>query len=161
MKTTDIIDSEQRHDYSVHPQDSPLDVVFRMKHLRPAFELRAHWNYNNLVGASSQSYLFRELLKSVRPCKMYMLGSYLVEKYSDMTYTQFVKERIFRPLNMKSTTYVPSEAANTGKTTQTWTGFGRRLPWWFTDDQVPLNAGAGGVISNALDMASTFRRSNL
>ena len=86
---------------------------------------------------------------------MYILGSHLISKYSGMPYTSYINQRIFTPLNMTSTTYKPSEAAASGKATENWTGTGkgrRRIPWWFSDDMVELNAGPGGVISNVPDM---------
>lgn len=57
---------------------------------------------------------------------------------------------------MTSTTYSPSEALASGKATENWTAFGRRIPWWFTDDQVQLNAGPGGVISSVPDLVSVL-----
>lgn len=153
----------------MHPQDTPLDVVLRMKHLRPAFELRAHWNYNNLVNPlSPHSSLLMTIIHAFSTLflipihqpplfeQMYILGSHLISKYSGMPYTEYIKQRIFTPLNMTSTTYKPSEAAASGKATENWTGKGRRIPWWFSDDMVELNAGPGGVISNVPDMVRSF-----
>ena len=37
--------------------DSALDILRRMRHLRPAFELREKWHYNNLVCLNSRSLL--------------------------------------------------------------------------------------------------------
>ncbi|CAL1697760.1 unnamed protein product [Somion occarium] len=125
-----------RHDYSVKRTDSTLDIIQRMRYLRPAFELRQRWSYNNL---------------------MYMLGSHLVSKYSGMPYTEYIKTRIFDPLNMKSTTFSESVASRDGKLTQTWTRFGRRIPFWFSDDMVELNSGPGGVISSVVDMTQWLK----
>ncbi|KZT23833.1 beta-lactamase/transpeptidase-like protein [Neolentinus lepideus HHB14362 ss-1] len=119
-----------RHDYSYGPYDSPKDTVLRMKHLRPAYELREHWHYNN---------------------QMYVTASYIISKYAG-SYMTFVKERIFKPLNMTSTTFSPKEAIASGKVTATWTHKGRRIPFWFTEDVIELQAGAGGVTSSAEDM---------
>ena len=69
----------------------------------------------------------------------------------------FVRQRIWQPLNMNSTTYYPSEAAAAGKLSQFWTGNnGRRIPPWFADENVSLNAGPGGVISSTADMVSCW-----
>ncbi|EKM60499.1 uncharacterized protein PHACADRAFT_179759, partial [Phanerochaete carnosa HHB-10118-sp] len=38
-----------RHDFSYHPTDKPVDVIRRMRYLRPAFELRQRYHYNNQV----------------------------------------------------------------------------------------------------------------
>ncbi|TFK57591.1 beta-lactamase/transpeptidase-like protein [Heliocybe sulcata] len=119
-----------RHDYSYGPYDSPQDIVTHMKHLRPAYELREHWHYNN---------------------QMYVTASYIISKYAG-PYMTFVKERIFKPLNMTSTTFSPEEAIASGKLTVTWTHTGRRIPFWFTEDTIELQAGAGGVTSSAEDM---------
>jgi hypothetical protein len=54
---------------------------------------------------------------------------------------------------MSSSTFSPAKAAKTGNFTQGWTKDGRLLPEWFPEDMVMLMAGAGGVISSAVDMA--------
>ena len=38
-----------RHDASYGPSDTPQDMITRLKHLRPAFELREQFSYNNIV----------------------------------------------------------------------------------------------------------------
>ena len=81
-----------------------------------------------------------------------MLGAHVVAKYTNMTYGSFVAERIFKPLNMTSTSFSPSEAAKTGRLTQTWTRGVRRVPFWMSDAEDDLFAGAGGAISNVEDM---------
>jgi hypothetical protein len=86
-----------------------------------------------------------------------MVASYIIETYSGKHYTSFVEDRIFAPLGMSSSTFSPAKAAKTGKFTQGWTSSGRLLPEWFSEDMVPLMAGPGGVISNAVDMAGTSR----
>ncbi|KAH7914454.1 beta-lactamase/transpeptidase-like protein [Hygrophoropsis aurantiaca] len=121
-----------RHDYSYGPYDTPFDAVVRMKYLRPAFELREKWSYNN---------------------QMFMVGAHIIATYSGMPYTTFVSERIFSPLGMSSTTFSPGKAERSGHLTQGWTRLGRRLPEWFTEDIAELKAGPGGVISSAVDMS--------
>ncbi|KAG2128999.1 beta-lactamase/transpeptidase-like protein [Suillus clintonianus] len=121
-----------RHDYSYGPYDSPKDDVLRMRYLRPAFELREQWSYNN---------------------KMFTAVAHIVETYSAQTYTSFVEDRIFTPLGMSSSTYSPAKAGKTGKFTQGWTSNGRLLPECFTEEMATLMAGAGGVISSAVDMS--------
>ncbi|KAI0326062.1 beta-lactamase/transpeptidase-like protein [Cubamyces sp. BRFM 1775] len=73
-------------------------------------------------------------------------------QYANMSYGSFVAERIFEPLNMTSTSFSPSEAAKTGRLTQTWTRGVRRVPFWMSDAEDDLFAGAGGAISNVEDM---------
>ena len=83
---------------------------------------------------------------------MYMLGSYIVSHYANATFADFVHERIFKPVRMSDTTISPSAAARSGKLSDSWTKDGRRIPFWFSDVNAG-NAGAGGVISSAEDMA--------
>ncbi|EIW63119.1 beta-lactamase/transpeptidase-like protein [Trametes versicolor FP-101664 SS1] len=123
-----------RHDFSYAVGDTAQDIVLRMRHLRTAYELREKYSYNN---------------------QMFMLGAHIVAKYANTSYPAFVTERLFKPLNMSSTSLWPSEAHASGKLSQAWTRTGRRTPFWFTDEAVPLNAGAGGIISSAEDMART------
>ncbi|KAG2030659.1 beta-lactamase/transpeptidase-like protein, partial [Suillus americanus] len=121
-----------RHDYSYGPHDSPKDDVLRMRYLRPAFELREQWSYNN---------------------KMFTTAAHIIETYSAQTYTSFVEDRIFTPLGMTSSTFSPAKAGKTGRFTQGWTSSGRLIPECFTEEIVELMAGAGGVISSAVDMS--------
>ncbi|KAG2141566.1 beta-lactamase/transpeptidase-like protein [Suillus cothurnatus] len=120
------------HDLSYGPDDSPKDDVLRMRYLRPAFELREQWSYNN---------------------KMFMAAAHIIETYSAQTYISFVEDRIFTPLGMTSSTFSPAKAEETGRFTQGWAGNGRLLPECFTEEVVPLIAGPGGVISSAVDMS--------
>ncbi|KAI0063204.1 beta-lactamase/transpeptidase-like protein [Artomyces pyxidatus] len=117
-----------RHDYSYGPTDSTSTVLKKLQSLRPAFELREQWTYNNMVGST--------------------LGSWR------RNYIKFVTDRIFTPLNMSSTTFSFNAANASGKATQTFTASGRRIPWWITDSEVELVAGPGGVISSVVDMSS-------
>jgi len=122
-----------RHDNAVGPFDTPKDIVLGLHTLEPHAELRETWSYNNM---------------------MYITAAHIISTYAG-SFTAFVKERIFDPLNMTSTTYSLSEAIRSGEITQAWTsiGNGRRIPYWFNDDVIQLVAGAGGIISSAADMA--------
>ena len=84
---------------------------------------------------------------------MYMLSSYIISHYAG-SYTSFIKERIFSPLNMSSTTFFLSEALRSGEMTHSWTQNGRRIPQWFPDNLTELVAGPGGIISSVEDMVS-------
>ena len=83
---------------------------------------------------------------------MYMLGSHIATLYAGKPYAEFAEERIFKPLDMSSTTFSPSKAQGSGKLSDSWTKDGRRIPFWFDDDMIALKAGAGGVISSTEDM---------
>ncbi|GJE94198.1 beta-lactamase/transpeptidase-like protein [Phanerochaete sordida] len=120
-----------RHEMSYRRRDKPIDVVRRMRHLRPAFELRERWHYNN---------------------QLYTLGAHILSTYAAMPYTEFVEERIWKRLDMSSTTFSPDAAARGGRLTQAWTSGGRRIPIWFNEAEIDLHAGYGGIISNVVDM---------
>lgn len=84
---------------------------------------------------------------------MYYFGAHIISTYSKKSYQDFVKERIFDPLNMSSTTYSPQEANATGLLSQSWAFVGRRIPLVIEDPSTAkLIAGAGGVISDVVDM---------
>jgi CubicO group peptidase (beta-lactamase class C family) len=87
-----------------------------------------------------------------------MISAHIISHYAG-SYTSFVKDRIFNPLNMTSTTFYPSEAVQSGEMTQAWTKNGRRIPQWFTDDVVELMCGPGGVISNGDDIVRVTSKS--
>ncbi|KAF8132830.1 beta-lactamase/transpeptidase-like protein [Boletus edulis] len=120
-----------RHDAAYGPSDMPLDMIGRLRYLRPAFELREQWSYNNI---------------------MYMVATHVIETYAGQLYTSFVQERIFVPLGMTSTTFSPAEAEASGQMTHGWTSEGRRVPECFNEETAFAMAGPGGIISNAIDM---------
>ncbi|KAJ7778998.1 beta-lactamase/transpeptidase-like protein [Mycena metata] len=120
------------HEYSYTADESPRDIVVRMRNLRTAYELRQYWEYCN---------------------QMYITASYIVSKYSGMSYRDFVEKRIMLPLNMTSSTLHPDRANATGTMAQNWSPLGRRIPFFLPESQAELIAGAGGVISTAEDMA--------
>ncbi|EIN12842.1 beta-lactamase/transpeptidase-like protein [Punctularia strigosozonata HHB-11173 SS5] len=119
-----------RHDNMYAPSESPLDIVRKLRHLRPTRELRQQYHYNNA---------------------MYITGSHIVETLSGMSYEDYVASRIFGPLNMDVTTFFPSRADPT-HLSHCWTEGGRRVPFPFDDQGAKLIAGAGGVISSVTDM---------
>ncbi|KAF7350188.1 Beta-lactamase domain-containing protein [Mycena venus] len=120
-----------RHDGSYSPEDSPRDLVLRMRDLRAAYEFRQLFEYNN---------------------QMYIAGSYVVSKFSGMAYRDFVETRIMLPLNMSSSTMHPDRVSENDTFSQTWTPTKRRIPFFITEHTADLIAGAGGVISSAKDM---------
>ncbi|EJF60228.1 beta-lactamase/transpeptidase-like protein [Dichomitus squalens LYAD-421 SS1] len=120
-----------RHDHSYRPSDALEDIVRRMRLLRTSYELREKFSYNN---------------------QLYMLGAYLVSHYANTSYPDFVEDRLFRPLGMRTSTFSYSVANTSGLLTDSWTGFGRRIPFWLDDSVREFKAGAGGVISSAQDM---------
>jgi len=122
-----------RHDRSYSLKDTARDVIKRMKHLRPAYEPRQKFAYNN---------------------QMFSTGAYIVKKYSSTNdYPAFINDRIFTPLGMKSSTFSASAAQGSGNLSQSWTAHSQRIPFWYTDFSVDTIAGAGGVISNVVDLS--------
>ena len=83
---------------------------------------------------------------------MYMVAQHIITKYSGMDFTTFVEQRIFQPLNMSSTTYSVTAAHASGRLTQTWTPFGRRIPNRGGSVNPELLPGAAGVISSVEDL---------
>jgi len=122
-----------RHDGSYSPKDTAQDVIKRMKYLRPTYEPRQKFAYNN---------------------QMFSTGAHIVKKYSPKhDYPAFVRDRIFLPLGMTSSTYSPKAASKAGNLSESWTAHSRRIPFWYADSSVDFIAGAGGVISNVVDLS--------
>lgn len=48
-----MIQIDTSHDLSYGLLDAPIDLVRKLRYLRPQFELRKQWMYNNQVGQSS------------------------------------------------------------------------------------------------------------
>ncbi|KAI0346460.1 beta-lactamase transpeptidase-like protein [Trametopsis cervina] len=125
------------YDYTYAGSDSPLDVIHRMRHLRPTFELRERFQYNNM---------------------MYMLVSHVVTLYSGMSFPDFVKSRIWSPLNLTSSTYNITEAFASGLLSQSWTKDGRRIPNPLTDPgTASMASGPGGIMTNVIDLTKWLR----
>ncbi|KAJ3550435.1 hypothetical protein NM688_g5078 [Phlebia brevispora] len=121
------------HDFSYKPTDTPLDVIRRLRYMKPTFELRQNFQYVH---------------------HMYILAVHIVETYSGMALTSYVHERIFKPLHMTSTTYFVDEAILTGNMSHAFTTGYRRIPYHFADRNVArLMSGAGAIISSATDMS--------
>ncbi|KAJ7292859.1 beta-lactamase/transpeptidase-like protein [Mycena rebaudengoi] len=97
-----------------------LDIVLRMRHLRTAYELREHFEYNNM---------------------MYMAGTHVVTRYSGPSYRDFVEQRIMQPLGMYSSTLYPDRAFNSGNLTQAWTPSGRRIPFFLPEQLCRYDCG--------------------
>jgi CubicO group peptidase (beta-lactamase class C family) len=87
----------------------------------------------------------------------YMVVTVIVERLSLQHFTSFVSSRIFRPLHMNGTTYIPEAAIATGVHAQSFSPDKRRIPNWFADDDYRICAGMTGVISSTVDMAKWVR----
>lgn len=120
------------HDLSYGPDDATtsFDVVKRLKYLKPTYELRQKYQYNN---------------------QMYMLGSYLLSKFATEPTASFIQKRIFDPLNMTSSTSSSVKAKENGLSHSFGRG-GRRIPFWFAEEWIEVLSGPGGVFSNTIDI---------
>jgi hypothetical protein len=136
------------NDYSYRPNFSLSDVTRNLQNLRPTFELREQYQYNNQVMAPRSSVLAVANGKE----QMYMVGAYIVSTLSGMRFVDFVDHRIFKPLGMNSSTYSTDAAIRSGRFTNTWTSFGRLIPPWIGEESVDLMAGPGGVISSVEEL---------
>jgi CubicO group peptidase (beta-lactamase class C family) len=81
-----------------------------------------------------------------------MLAQVLIERFSNQTLPEFIGERIFKPLNMTSTSYSLSAALASGRASQAFDAAYRRIPLGLPDIDQALIAGAGGILSTAPDM---------
>ncbi|KAL4262563.1 Beta-lactamase-related domain-containing protein [Pleurotus pulmonarius] len=151
-KSTNLIDlishrvGMPRHDYAYHATDKLSDHIKKYRHLKPSAELREAFQYNN---------------------NMYALLSYLptVLLPSSPNLARYVKAKIFDPLDMSATTYSYQIALQSGNLAEGFArqgmksaldpGTPRALPYWdsHSTEDGDLIAGAGGIISNAVDMA--------
>ena len=83
---------------------------------------------------------------------MYMVGAHVIAALSGVSFAEFVKDRILKPLRMSHSTYSINEAIQSGKASETWTPFGRRIPPWMEGLNTELLAGPGGLISNVREL---------
>lgn len=104
----------------------------------------------------------------VRSPVMYITGAFIVQHYSGIQFPDFVEDRIFTPLGLRSSTFDPVVAFESGQLaegfmvyeTNATEGEGwaknkyRPIPYWCDTQDARVNAGAGGIISSAEDMVS-------
>ncbi|KAM0751935.1 beta-lactamase/transpeptidase-like protein [Meredithblackwellia eburnea MCA 4105] len=124
-----------RHDHSYRPGGSFGDFVGRIKHLTPSADFRETWQYNN---------------------QMFITAAYLVSHLSNQSFTSYVTERIFTPLNMTSTSFRPSTSNPnlSGSFFTMMNGSTLEMPYGFDyfGQDLEIVSGAGGVVSNARDL---------
>ena len=125
-----------RHDGIWYQRDSLTrkEICDRLKYLKPEVSLRQTFLYNNL---------------------MYAAVGYIIELLSGMTWEEFVRERIFEPLEMYDTVYTIAEM-------QKHSDYGvpftekrdnneiYQIPYY---DQIGAAAPAGAIISNLEDIS--------
>ncbi|RDB26831.1 Gigasin-6 [Hypsizygus marmoreus] len=137
-----------RHDPSLRLSDDVPSMIKKLQSQRPSAEFREVYQYNNL---------------------MYIVLSYLPPLLlpAKTPFARYVKEHIFNPLGMASTTYAYDRANKSGQladgmarrgfnvTENPFGGIPAAIPfWWPADEDGNASSGPGGVISSAVDMAT-------
>ncbi|KAJ7700484.1 beta-lactamase/transpeptidase-like protein [Mycena rosella] len=127
--------------------DTVSEIIRRLRYLKPSASFREIWQYNN---------------------HMYTLLSYFPPLLVGVSFEKHGNDFIIEPLDMHSTTYFSERAEKSGKladgmmrdgVNQSEDLFGvgrvRALPYWLPAKENTGNVffGAGGLISNADDMA--------
>lgn len=101
---------------------------------------------------------------------MYSIAAYIVEKHTGVSFPEFVKRRIFKPLGFSSTTFDPIEAFKSGQLAEGFVvnennvtgGKGwqrntyRPIPYWNDASTIHMDAGASGVIASANDLVCIY-----
>ncbi|KAH9051487.1 beta-lactamase/transpeptidase-like protein [Lactarius vividus] len=82
-----------KHDLTYKRPHSALDTIRNLRNLRPSHELREKLSYDN---------------------QMYTVGAHVITALSGVPFTEFVKDRILKPLRMTQSTYSIDEAAQSG-----------------------------------------------
>ncbi len=124
-----------RHDMIWYKSDfTRKDLYERLKYLEPSQPLRQGFIYNNM---------------------MYVASGYIVELFTQKTWEDFLKEKIFQPLEMKSTVF---KISNMLKQTDYFVPYNEKrdttilyqIPYYEDQDAV---GPAGSIISNMKDMS--------
>lgn len=120
-----------------------------MRYLRPSAEFRETFQYNNL---------------------MFETPSYLPQLLLNQTFESYISEHMFQPLNMTSSTYSVAEAEQSGHLAD---GFQQSMrdmlkgengtltatvPYFHRPGEETIWAGAGGVLTSARDLVSSYER---
>lgn len=116
----------------MHP-DNAKSVTRNLRNLKPAAPLRSRYLYCN---------------------QMYTVATHLVEETSQKSFSDFLDERIFSPLDMNSTTLQPASAQAKGWGDRMAKGYVWEKNTWrgFEPENCPEAQGAGSVISSANDL---------
>ncbi|CAI7627395.1 unnamed protein product [Penicillium viridicatum] len=116
---------------AIHP-DNARSITRNLRNLKAASPVRSRYLYCN---------------------QMYTVASHLVEEISKQSFSEFLEERIFAPLNMKSTTLQPSSAHTKGWRSRISKGYIWENNEWrgFDPEDCPEGQGAGSIISSVND----------
>ncbi|KAE9390134.1 beta-lactamase/transpeptidase-like protein [Gymnopus androsaceus JB14] len=130
------------YDEVYYEKQSLSSLISKIKYLRPSAGFRETWQYNNM---------------------MYTTLSYIPEVLLKVPFTRYVKEHIFLPLNLTSTTYSADIAEESGNlangferegVNKTEDIFGEIQPRIKLILSLAVLSGAGGIISSAKDVAT-------
>ncbi|TRM58482.1 beta-lactamase/transpeptidase-like protein [Schizophyllum amplum] len=137
-----------RHDVGYSSNETVESVMRKLPYLKPSAAFRTTWQYNNIM-YTALSYLPSLVLPS-KP-----------------TIAEYVKTNIFDALDMHDSTYSSRKALSSGRLADGFArqvndsrdifekGITRTIPFFIdTDERGNFNAGAGGVITSAKDMAT-------
>jgi CubicO group peptidase (beta-lactamase class C family) len=83
----------------------------------------------------------------------YIVAAYLINIYSGRKVSEFVGDRIFKFLNMTSSTYNYGDALTSGHLSDAFDGIGRRVPNPL-GEHAEMWSGPGGVMSNVVDLGN-------
>ncbi|KIJ33420.1 hypothetical protein M422DRAFT_35523 [Sphaerobolus stellatus SS14] len=130
-----------RHDHSYSRTDTVRSLVSKLRYLKPSAEFREIWQYNN---------------------QMYTTANHIVELLTNQTFTEFVTEKIIKPLGMNSSTYLFYEAIQShiladgflGIKTEDQTITYKAIPFYDKMGNTSVGSGPGGVISNVEDLTT-------
>ena len=85
-----------------------------------------------------------------------MTAAHILSTYTG-SYRKFVEDNIFNQINMTSTTFSLSKVQHFDQISNAWSSFHRRrIPLWFGPEVEELVSGAGGIITNAIDMVGPW-----
>eukprot|EP00058_Branchiostoma_floridae_P016679 XP_002602167.1 hypothetical protein BRAFLDRAFT_97982 [Branchiostoma floridae] len=110
----------------------------RMRYYRQVYPFRTFWHYNNAL---------------------YTLAGHVAERLTGQSYEALLRERILQPLGMDDTVYLADALedggfSNFAQTYLTYNRTGQSMPYSEEEFRpLKLHLPAGGVVSNALDMA--------
>ncbi|XP_035678009.1 beta-lactamase-like [Branchiostoma floridae] len=114
------------------------ELARRIRYYRQVYPIRTRWHYNNV---------------------MYTLAGHVAEKLTGKPYETLLRERILQPLGMGDTVYLADVQEEDGfvNFAQTYSSDNETSPFvpYSPENRRPvrLHLPAGGVVSNALDMA--------
>lgn len=110
------------------------ELFERLRYLEPTKDLRSHWQYQNL---------------------MYMAAGYLVEVLSGQSWEEFVRQHLFEPLDMRSSSFdvvqISKEASDYSHPYREVGDEVKEIPFYAAQAAI---APAGAIVSNVTEMSN-------